>query len=378
VDSGYFNFYSRVAESWWDRREFLHRWWRLYAGDRRWAPPHYPTLYAALVAGRVPHVTRQQPALVHVEALHGRARRNGEFNRPLSTPLMEEPVAAAVVMADRRRRDGIATLGLLACANDEESLERLLAVAQEQAWRLGCSQLVGPAGLSPHLNMGALHDHFDLQPPLHTSYNPPYLPEVLHAVMVPLHTARLYTARVALPAGQVGPAQLLPLAPQRLAGDLLPLLATGMNTGLDTGGLFPPPDGLEAAFLVAWWGVWPLRGWVAEVDGQAVGFVLLQPDLAGPVRWAKGGRSLLRRPWLAWRSRRPVRAGRVLAGGVLPAWRGRGIGTQLWRQAIAYATEVGWRDMTIGPLDPAGPGASFLTARGAIAQQSYTLFSSEG
>ncbi|HXF61561.1 MAG TPA: hypothetical protein VNK95_08085, partial [Caldilineaceae bacterium] len=125
VYSSYFNHVSRVAEGWWDRRDFLHRWWRLYAGDRRWTPPHYGSLYRALVSERAPHVARQHPALIYVEALYGRSRRNGEAGSSFSTALMEEPVAATVLLADPRRRDDTATLGLLATANDEESLDRL-------------------------------------------------------------------------------------------------------------------------------------------------------------------------------------------------------------------------------------------------------------
>jgi GNAT superfamily N-acetyltransferase len=216
-------------------------------------------------------------------------------------------------------------------------------------------------------------------PPLHTPYNPPYLPDVLQAGMTPVQETRLYSVNATSPSvAPDGPARLTPLEPPRLAGDLRPLLVAA----LDTGGLFPPPDEVEAAFVLAWWGVWPLHGWLAEMEHEGawtpVGFVLLQPDLAAPVAWAKGGRSWLRRPWLSWRSRRPATVGRLLAGGVLPEWRGQGIGIQLWRQVLAHAMDAGWRELTAGPLDPESAGASFLTARGATAQQRYLLYASEG
>src|SRR5690606_17111569 len=144
VHSNYFNHVSRVAEGWWGRRDFLNRWWRLYAGDRRWAPPHYGSLYRALVSEQAPHVARQHPALIYVEALYGRTRRTGETGGYFSTALMEEPVAATALLADPRRRDATANLALLAIANDEESLDRLLATAFEQAWAHGRSRLIGP------------------------------------------------------------------------------------------------------------------------------------------------------------------------------------------------------------------------------------------
>lgn len=303
--------------------------------------------------------------------------------RSMSLALMEEPVAAALVMADPRRSDGTAYLGLLACANDEESLDRLLSAGQEQAWRLGRSRLIGPVGLSPYLHTGALVDHFHLFPPLHTPYSPPYLPDVLQTSLQVIQTARLYALTVdPLKVDRTDPTdrgavRLVPLEPARLTGDLLPLLVAALAASTEDGAGFPPPDALEARFLLDWWGYVPLAGWLALVQETPVGFVLLQPDLAGLMRWAKGGRPLWRRAWLAWRRTHPVKAGRLLAGGVLPDWRGQGIGSRLWAQTLAYAAGQGWQTLTIGPLQPESDAAAFLTARGAFAQQSYALYATE-
>lgn len=371
---GYFNYYGRVAEGWWDRREFVRHWWRLKAADRRWTPPPFRVLYRALVSDQFAHVTRQQPTLFHVEALPGRPRPDGDGMRSMATPLMEEPVAAAVALADPRRRDGTVGLGLLTCANDEESLERLLGKVYEVAWQHGGGPLIGPVGLSPYLGCGVLESHFHQTPPLHTPYNPPYLPEVLAATMTPIQTTRLYTLPVQPPPTRPDTVQLTPLDPARLAGDLRPLLAALLSEGGD----FPAPDADEAAFLLAWWGAWPLVGWLAEAQGTPVGFLLAQSDLADPVRWAKGGRSWWRRPWLAWRVHRAARAGRVLAGGVLPAWRNQGIGGQLWRALLDHATRAGWQTITAGPLDEASAAAGFLSAQGATPQQRYVLYTADG
>jgi GNAT superfamily N-acetyltransferase len=83
---------------------------------------------------------------------------------------------------------------------------------------------------------------------------------------------------------------------------------------------------------------------------------------------------------------RPVAAGRLLFGGVLPAWRGRGVGAALWGWALAAARARGWRTLTIGPLwsprrvsrvpaaDPEPLAAAFLLARGALPRQTYHLY----
>jgi GNAT superfamily N-acetyltransferase len=378
VYSGYFNHYTRRAATWWERRDFVQRWWRLNQVDGRWTPPDYLLLYRAVAGQPSAHLLRQQPALIGVDALPGRPRQPGEPLHSMSIGFMEEPVAAAVVMADPRRRDHTAYLGLLACANDEDSLDRLLVAAQEYAWTLGCERLLGPVGLSPYLQAGALRDHFHRAPPLHTPYNPPYLPDVLQTSMDAIHTTQLYQVAFSAPITPLAPAaglaQVVPLDPARLAGDLLPLFAATLAEGAD----FPPPDALEADFLLAWWGRYPLAGWLALVDATPVGYVLLQPDLARLLQWAKGGRPLWRRGWLAWRRTQPVRAGRVLAGGVLPGWRGRGIGGQLWQQTLIHAAAQGWQTLTIGPLDPQSQAAAFLAAHRAVAQQQYSLYATEG
>lgn len=370
---GYFNYTSQMAEDRWARGTFLRRWWHIYARDPRWVPPFYPQLRHALQPGRTPHLDRQAPLLIHLEALPGR-RRSDQGGWTTSGLAMEEGVAAAVFLVDPRRQDRTAHLALLRCVNDEESLERLLAAAMEPLWARGCRRILGPMALSPHLHQGLLQDHFHLLPPLHTPYNPPYLPELVEGLMEPVSTARLFEVAVSGPAERPeGPARLVPCTAAELATVPLSLWAAATADWGD----FPAPDAPEVAFLSQWVGIWPVWGWLAVVGEQPVGFVWLQPDLAAQLRRARGGRPLPWRWWLRWRSRRPVSAGRLLWGGVLPAWRGQGIGTQLWRQALATAWEQGWRTLTVGPLPEPSPGAGFLQKRGASPRQRYALYATE-
>ena len=292
-----------------------------------------------------------------------------------SMAMMEEPVAAAVLLVDPRRRDRTAYLGLLHCANDQESLERLLGAAMEQLWPFGCQRLLGPVGLSPYLQTGALQDYFNLMPPLHTPYNPPYMPDVMFGVMENLAETRLFHAGVPIQLSPLhaNPARLTLFDPDRLSQDLLPLLVEACAVQTD----FPPPDAAEAEFLLQWLGILPLCGWLAMIDDQPVGFILLQPDLSTSLARAKGGRNPVWRLWLAWRSQRPTAAGCVLFSSVLPAWRGRGIGSQLWRQALVTAREYGWRSLSVGPLPAQAPAAAFLQAQGATPRQTYRVYTSD-
>jgi GNAT superfamily N-acetyltransferase len=371
--SGYFNYNPQIAENRWDRSTFVRNWWRIYAGDTRWAPPHY-ALLRKMANAADPFIARQNPLLCSLEAFPGRRRTSGgmEFNQPAA--IMDVPVAAAMVLSDPRRQDGTAYLSLLRCVNDVESLERFVGVALEQAAYLGRYRLVGPTGLSPHLGSGVLQDYFHVVPPLHTAYNPPYVPEVMESVLAPLQTQRLYHAVVPAetPAAQ-GPAQIVHLSTEACRKELIHLIVETFMAD----GEFPAPDTEEAAFLLRWLAAWPLTAWGAVVDGRLAGYAIVQPDLAAAAARARGGKSVLWRLWLAWRSARPVTAGRLLLGGVLPADRGRGIGRQLWGQAMHAAHAAGWRTLSAGPLPRMHPAARFLAACGAEARQSYTVYASE-
>jgi GNAT superfamily N-acetyltransferase len=140
---------------------------------------------------------------------------------------------------------------------------------------------------------------------------------------------------------------------------------------------FPPPDTGEASFLLRWLGHWPLYAWLAQVDGQPVGFVLLGPDVSSLLRKAKGGRHLPWRLWLTWRRRRPLRQGRIFYGAVLSQWQGQGIGHQLLHQALSAGHHLGWQRLSIGPVSDQAPACTFLERQGARPRQTYRLYQRE-
>jgi GNAT superfamily N-acetyltransferase len=320
--------------------------------------------------------------LLWIEALQGRPNTEGTWNaQRFNSVFMEEAVAVTALMADPRRHDDIATLSLLSVANDVESLERLLSAAQEQAFARGRSRLVGPVHLSPHLGYGALLDHFNQTPPLYTPYNSPYMPEVLDAVFERVQMAHLYHASISAPPDPAdGPATLRPLTAEDDA-KVLPYLLTALDDRADEklngGEAFPRPDAAEATFLLSWWGIAPRIGWVAEMEGQPAGFVLLQSDLAAALRRAKGGRTPWWQLWWQWRRTQPTVNGRMVTGGVLPRWRRQGIGHQLWIAALQTAHAQRWRNLSIGPVADDSTAAAFLLAHNAQPLQSYALYATE-
>lgn len=366
----YFNYDRYLASGPLERRTFLHHWWNFYRRDPHWVPPYYPALRRAL-RGQDPHLARLSPQRLHLEALP-RPRRD-----PLAAPVpfsgtggWSRPVAATVLLQDPRRRDGAHTLALLRNANDEETLNRLLEAAATES---GARTLFGPAHLSPYLGAGVLASHWHLLPPLHTAYNPPYLPALLQSVMEENGQATLYALPVSAgehPQTGPGPATLRPFPPSKLSEHLLPLLVSACAPWSS----FPPPDRAEAAFVLRWLGQWPLHGVLALVGDEPVGFVLLQPDLAPRLQRAGGGYNLLWRLWLHRAADRPVNHGRLLFGAVLPRWRGRGIGRQLMQAALEHGRAQRWDTITVGPLPNASPAPSFLGHWSVTPRQEYHLY----
>jgi len=364
VNATYFNFQETEAGDRWQRRTFLKIWWRFYVGDRQWTPPHYPTLRRALTTPYDPFLQQRDPHLLYLEALP-RSVGKERPGHPFTTSAWERPVAATVTL---RAADGAVHLALPRCANDRATLRQLLETAVGSS---GGHTLLGPTHLSPYLGAGALDSHWNLRPPQHTPYNPPYFCDLLRSVMQPITRSRLYHLDVpsARPPA-TGPASLVPLEPDRLTGDLLPLLGAACATWRD----FPPPGAAEARFLLLWLEQWALQGWLALIDGQPVGFVLLQADRAPAMQRTGGGKALWRRLWLQWATSREASAGRLLFGAVLPNWGRHGVGGQLLAAALATAANAGWQKVTVGPIPDGAPAATFLEKYGAFPQQTYQLY----
>lgn len=373
----YFNYTPLMATSWLERRSFVRQWWRIYAGDRRWAPPEFQAFDRQV---RSLHRHLHQAAwLLWIEALPGSPHTPTDgmmVQRP--TAAFEETVAAAILRLNPEQ-PAVAELALLRVVNNEEALERLLHFAWEQVVYAGCERIVGPTGILPGWQDGLLLNAFDRTPPLHTPYNPPYAPDLMAAVMEPWAETMLWE----LPVPVADPANLPP-APTDVSIEPIPLTMLAVEHAPLWQALWPGVPGLHTPSADDLLGLaqelegWPTAVWLARAGEEAVGFVALQPDGAELLRTTGGGRSLLSRLWLhGRRSRVRCRAGRAVAGGVLPGWRGRGIGSQLWLRSLAWARRHGWAAMTAGPapaLHDAGQGAALPSAWQARPLRHYQSF----
>jgi GNAT superfamily N-acetyltransferase len=412
MESRYYNYSPRRVEGAWDRWAFIRNWWRIEHRDLRLVPPYYPLLWRELDPGRNPHLARLEPRYFYLEAFaRSRSSQDGGLAYSpglLDTQLIEAPVAAGVGLVDPRRHDRTAYCALLRCVNDAESLERLLEGLAEELSQDGITRIIAPVGLSPHLGSGLLLDGWDQTPPLYTPYHPPYFPEIASGLLEPLDSARLYrlasTASDTLRCPAPPEVEIVQIEPARLEQDLFNLFAgvfrasspaspeydyakdgsfsapagrTNSAPAPYTRPLFPPPDRLEASFLLRWLSQAPFTAFAAVQSGRPVGFALLCPDLAGLYNRAGGGRGLLWRLWLSGARDRGAREGRLLFGGVLPAWRRNGIGRYLLAAALDFASSRGWEAVTAGPVLDGSRSAAFLQEMGAVVVRNYAIYQYE-
>jgi len=335
----YFNHRTVLAESFWERRDFIRRWRRIYARDPRWRAPHLPTLRRSL--------RELKPLLLWVEALPKEPLYRGSS--------LEVPVAAAAIRLAGERADS-AYLTMLHLANDRTALRALLEGLAETLRPRGVRSLIGPTHLLPHLGGGVLESHWHLPPPPDTPYQPPFVPEHLDALMSPKEALRLFRLGTsAAPSEEAPGLSLTALDPTRLARDLLPLLQAACSPSP----ALAPPDEAEARAVVRWLERGRPFGLLATLEDTPAGFALLYPE-----RGTTRGR--FHPPPAAERGR--------LMGAVLPAFRRRGLGRALLRGARGLARDRGWSSLSVGPVPLGSEVEGFLQGCGAAAGQRYTLY----
>lgn len=369
----YFNYSTFWPDGWWSQRSFLRAWRSIYASDPRWVPPDYAAMRWLTLRSASPLWREERAQPLYLEALPHRstASTSGLGQPLLAGAVFEEPVAATILHYAPEHVGGTAFLGLLHCVNDEDVLERLLYTAYEAASMIGCTRMVGPVGVIPAWESGALASHFHVIPPQHTPYNPPYLPDLLASVMTPILETALYD----LPArggegGPPGPAQIEPLTSKRIDASLAPLVAAALVPHAEANDVSPR----DLEILHRWFDALPVAGWLASVKGETVGILLAQPDHAAFMRSARGGRRFPLRLYRLWeRWQRPAR-GRLLLGAVAPMWRRRGIGSQLLFQLMRHAQDAGWKSIACGPFTPDTAAAQLVERFGAQPMQRYHLY----
>jgi hypothetical protein len=274
--------------------------------------------------------------------------------------------------------DRVGFFGFYESIDDDEVTAALLDAASAWLDVRGLEAVRGPMSPSTNYDCGMLVDGFDARCTFLTTWNPPYYPALMErAGMMGAQDLVAYFIR--LDAER-------PSLPERF---VRLVERSRRHTGItfrkaDLTHFWDEVERLWSVYGSAWAGNWgfvpvtheefrhmagDLRHLlvddfviVAEVDGEAVGFILLVPDYNEVLQKIGDGRLLPTGIFRLLLAKRRLRVGRIMAAGIRPEFRGRSIlplfFDELMRRGAAYGgvgTDASWilADNTLmrAPLD---------------------------
>jgi len=337
--------------------------WRLYDGSSPWVPPLRMAVRDQLDRTGNPFYRQADRALFIAE-------RDG---RPVGR------VAAIENRAHNRRHgDRVGFFGFLDCLDDAEALRALLGAAEGWLRGRGLASCRGPISPSMNHECGLLVDGFDAPPVVMTPWHPPYLGRLMEEAGYakvqdllayylsaqeppPERMARL--AERARRAARITFRELEPAVLEREARKVLELYCDAWSGNW---GFVPPSweefwhTARELERVLSW-----RYSFVAEVDGEIVGFWMIVRDVNRVLRTIRSGRLW---PWNVMRllvGLRSVRSHRIVLLGLKKEYRHRGLmslfaveAARRGRASGEEGAEASWilddNEALVGPLTALG------------------------
>lgn len=340
--------------------------WRLFADDPGlWVPPLRAAVRDALDERRNPFYREASRALFVAE-------RDG---RPVGR------VAAVENRAhNRHHADSVGFFGFFDCADDPEAAAALLARAEAWLAARGLEVSRGPVSPSMNHEAGLLVDGFETPPVIMTPWNPAYYGGLVDGAGY--RKAQDLVGYDIAAEGRLA----IPDRVRRLAE------RTARRTGvrfrrLDVASLESEARKALELYCDAWSGNWgfvppswdefwhtardlkhvivPDFSYVAEVDGEMVGVMMLARDINHVLREMPSGRLW---PWNVWKLLTrlgKVRRGRIVLLGLRADYRHRGLFPLFAWEAARRAREIGFEgaeaswilddnDALVAPMDAMG------------------------
>jgi GNAT superfamily N-acetyltransferase len=359
-----------------ERDQFIKFPWRIYKNDPAWVPP--------LIIERKAFLDRNKhPFYQHGDAALFLAKRNDEIvGRILAS---DDPNYNAL------HRSNVGCFGLFESIDDVEVAKALFDAAADWLRRRGRSEVMGPIDYSTNYVCGLLIDGFEHPPTLLTAHNPPYYAGLLESCGF-AKVIDFYAWWFPDPTTAV--ARLRPLK-LRLETRKHFIIRQG-----DLKNLRRESDRLRRIYNDAWrnnWGFVPFTEAefahltaemkpllrpeltaIAEVDGEAVGFIIVLPDINVALRKINGRLTTFGVPIglakLLYHKRR-LRQVRVIAMGVRPQFRRLGVAELLVLQAIEEAmVKRGFVSELSMTLESNFMINRFLEAIGAAKYKTYRIY----
>ena len=326
------------AQSRAERDAFIKFPWRIYANDPAWVPP--------LLVERREFLDRaKHPFYEHGDAALFLARRGNEIVGRIMAS--DDPKYNAL------HQTNVGCFGMFESIDDQAVASALLGAAAEWLRGKGRNEIMGPIDYSTNYLCSLLIDGFQFPPTLLTPHNPPYYPALIEGWGFEKATD-LYAWWFADPATAVSRLR-------RLAGALKNPRNVTLRHG-NLGDITGEGRRLRHIYNEAWqnnWGFVPFSEkefefmtrelkpilipelvWLAEAEGEPVGFVLCVPDINVALKKINGRLTTFGLPiglakLLYHKSR--LKTVRLVALGVLPKFRRHGIAEMLVLRVIEEA-----------------------------------------
>ena len=326
-------------------RAFVELPYRLYAGDRNWVPPLRSDVRWVLDE-------RKNPFWSHAKRRLFLARRDGRVVGRIAAIADEEHL--------RVHGDRTAFFGFFECEDDPEAATVLLDRAEEAASEMlpGCDKLRGPLNPSMNDEVGALvPGESEPGPPmLMMTYNPAHYldlfrgagfvkeKDVVAILADVVDTSKERLGRVAQAVLRRNPSlKVRTIRMDRFAEELA-LVKELYNRAWESNWGFVPMTAAEIDAMAAKLKpiLYPPYIWFAEIDGKPAAFLLGLPDFNQVLRKMAG--RLFPFGWLTFlREKRRIDQVRLMAFGVVPEYRKRGIDAVLYHLSMQEGVKAGAR-----------------------------------
>jgi GNAT superfamily N-acetyltransferase len=322
-----------------DRAAFIRFPWRIYANDRAWVPP--------LLLERKEFLDREKhPFFEHGKAELFLARRAGEIVGRIMAS--DDPKYNAI------HGSNVGCFGMFESIDDQTVASALFEAAATWLRELGRDEIMGPIDYSTNYVCGLLIDGFQYPPTLLTSHNPPYYARLIEGWGF-AKAMDLFAWWFAEPQQAAERLRRLAAALKRKRREVT--LRAGNLRDIAT-----EARKIRAIYNEAWeknWGFVPFSEkefdlmtkemkpllvpdllWLAEIEGQPVGFILCVPDIHVALKKINGrlltfGLPIGLAKLLYHKSR--IKTVRLIALGVVPKYRRHGIAEMLVLHIIEEA-----------------------------------------
>lgn len=326
-----------------DLRAFVELPFRIYRGDPSWVPPLRSDVRWMLDP-------RKNPFWKHARRELFLARRDGRVVGRVAAIVDEEH--------NRVHQDRTAFFGFFECTNDPDAARGLLDAAEGAVARMfpACDKLRGPVNPSMNDEVGALvpAESESGPPMIMMTYNPAWYLDLFSgagfvkekdvvAILAPVldHSGdRL--GRVAQAVLKRNPSMRVRTIRMDRFDEELATVKDLYNRAWEKNWGFVPmtSDEIDAMAKKLKPLLYPPYVWFAEMDGKPAAFMLGMPDFNQVLR--KLGGSLLPFGWLKFLlEKRKIDQVRLMAFGVLPEFRKRGIDAVLYYLSMQEGVKAG-------------------------------------